>query len=110
MATETRKILGQSALAATTLTDVYTVPAATQCVNSSVFICNQSGANRTFRVSLAVAGLADTAKQYIYYNESLPKDTTFVFTTGITFGATDVIRVYASGTGVSVNVLGVEIA
>lgn len=106
---ETRKVLGQAALAATTLTDCYTVPAATQVVNSSVFICNQSGANRSFRVSIAINGAADTPAQYLYYNQALPKDTTFVFTTGITLDASDVIRVYASGTGVSVNIFGVEL-
>lgn len=108
--TETRKILGQSNIAAATLTDVYTVPPLTEVVNSSIFICNRSGAVRTFRVSIAKAGAADDGKQYIYYNEALPKDTTFVFTTGITLGAGDVIRVYSNGNNVSVNIFGVEIA
>lgn len=110
MATESYKPLAQSALAATTLTDVYTVPASTQTVGSTVFLCNQSGANRTFRFAIAVNGVADTPAQYIYYNQSLPKDTTFAFTTGLTLGDNDVLRVYASGTGVSVNVFGTEIS
>jgi len=106
---EVRKILGQAALAATTLTDCYTVPALTQVVNSSVFICNQSGALRSFRASVAIAGAADTPAQYLYFNQTLPKDTTYVFTTGITLGPGDVVRVYASGTGLSVNIFGVEL-
>jgi hypothetical protein len=107
---EVRKILGQSDLAAGVLTNVYTVPASTETVNSSIFICNRSGANRTFRIAIAQSGGADSGKQYIYFNESLPKDSTFLFTTGITLSAGDVVRAYASNNNVSVNVFGVEIA
>ena len=105
---ETRKILGQAALPATTLTGVYTVPPLTNTVVSSVVICNTSGANRTFRLSVAIAGAADTPAQYLYYNEDLPRDTSFVVTIGITLAAAAVIRAWASGVGVSVNVFGVE--
>lgn len=105
---ETRKVLGQSALAAATLTDVYTVPGATQAVVSSVTICNR-GAATTFRLAVAVAGLADTAKQYIYYDVALPANDTFIATVGVTLGAADVIRAYAASANVSANVYGVEI-
>lgn len=106
---ELKRILGQAALAATTLTDIYTVPASTQTIVSSIFVCNRSAAARTFRISLAIGGAADTPAQYIYYDVALPKDTTFVSTTGITLNAGDKIRAYASGTNVSVNVVGVEL-
>lgn len=107
---ETRKILGQIALTSETLTDVYLVPANTQAVNSTIFISNTSGSSRSFRISVANAGEADTLKQYLYYDIPIPKNTSFVFTTGITLNTGDVIRAYASGSGISVNIFGVEIS
>jgi hypothetical protein len=107
---ETRKILGQVDLPTTTLTDVYTVPASTQSVVSTITFTNRSGANRTFRCSVAIGGEADTGKQYIRYEESLPKNTSYDMTLGITLGAGDIVRAYASGTNVSINIFGVEIA
>lgn len=106
---ESREVLGQVDLSATTLTDVYTVPAATQSVVSTITITNRSGAARKFRISIAVAGDADNGKQYIRYDESLPRDTSYDLTLGITLDAADVIRAYASGNNCSVNVFGVKI-
>ena len=110
MATETRKVLGQSALSATTSTDVYTVPALTQAVVSSISVCNQAATDTSFRLSVAVAGLALTGKQYIYYDVVLPANDTFITTIGITLGAADVVRAYAGNASCSVNVYGVEIS
>ena len=104
------KILGQVALSAATLTNCYATPTSTESVISSIVICNTSGTNRTFRLSVAIADAGDTPAQYLYYDESLPKDTSFVATIGITLAATDVIRAEANGTGVAVNVFGVEIS
>lgn len=106
---ETRKVLGQAALSATTLTDIYTVPALTQAVISSVIICNRSASAAIFRVSLAVAGAADVSKQYIYYDVTLPGNDTFIATVGITLGAADVLRAYTDSGSVSINVVGVEL-
>lgn len=110
MATETRKVLGQAALAATSLTDVYTVPGATQAVVSTVSLCNRGTSEATVRLSVAVAGAVDATSQYVYYDLPLPANDTFVATVGIALGATDVVRAYASTANVTVNVFGVEIA
>ena len=106
---ETRKVLGQLIPAATTLIAVYTVPAATQAVVSSIMVCNQEATAKTFRVSIAVAGAADNEKQYILFDHALDGNTSFEVTIGITLAATDVIRVYSSATKTSFNVFGVEI-
>ena len=105
---EAFKVLGQSAPAATTLTDAYTVPAATQTVLSTVVVCNQ-GAATTFRVSIAVAGAADTPKQYLYYDTAIAQNATLTATLGISLATTDVVRVYAGAATLSFNVFGVEI-
>jgi hypothetical protein len=106
---ETLKVLGQAALAATTLTDVYTVPAATQAVVSSVMICNRANAARTFRVAVAIAGAADATKQYLYYDTSLAANDSLAAVIGITLAATDVVRAYASAADLSINIFGSEI-
>ena len=106
---DTLKVLGQINPAATTLTDVYTVPAATTVTISSVVICNQVTTPGTFRLSIAIAGAADTAKQYLYYNQPLDGNGTFVATIGITLAAGDVVRGYAGGTNVSFSIFGIEV-
>lgn len=106
---ETRKVLGQLNPAITTLSAIYTVPAATQAVVSSVTICNEGTTDATFRLSVAVAGAADNAKQYLYYDLPLTAKDTFIGTVGITLGAADVVRGYASTASVAFNVFGVEI-
>ena len=102
------KILAQAALSATTLTDVYTVPTATEAVVSSVTICNRGGSDATFRLAVAQAGAANANKQYVYYDTSVPANDTFTATIGISLGDSDVLRAYASNGNISVNVFGVE--
>lgn len=106
---ETRKVLGQSAPNATTLTAVYTVPAATQAVVSSITVVNRGATDATFRVSVAVAGEADANKQYLYYDLPIRANDTFVATLGIALGAADVLSAYASNANLSFNAFGVEI-
>lgn len=107
---EQNKILGQSAPAATTLTDLYTVPALTQTVASSVVVCNRGGTSTTFRISLAPAGAADAVSQYTYYDVVIPKNDTFVATIGITLATTDKVRVYAGNANLTFTLLGVEVS
>ena len=72
MATQTLKVLGQLAPAATTLSALYTVPAATSTAISSIFVANTSSSADTFRISVAVAGAADNIKQYLYRDVTIP--------------------------------------
>jgi hypothetical protein len=107
----TYKVLGQQAPAATTATDLYTVPAATQAVVSSIIVCNRSSsATATFRISASVAGVPLTAKDHIYYDLILGQSDTFIATIGLTLGATDKIRVYASNSNLSFTAVGSEIS
>ena len=107
---ESIKVLAQSAPAATTLTDVYTVPASTVTTVSTITVCNRGSTAATFRVSVAVSGVADTNAQYIYYDQSLDAYSTYAATIGITLAATDKIRVYASNANLSVNIFGIEVS
>lgn len=105
---DTQKVLGQVIPTAGTLTTAYTVPGATSTVVSTLKVCNQGPAT-TFQVSIAVAGVADTPKQYVYYNVPLGFADSFSATEGWTLAATDVIRVSSVSGLVSFNVFGVEV-
>ena len=104
------KILGQSSPSATTPTDLYTVPAATSTVCSSVSICNRGATQTTFRVSISQGGAATTNKDYLYYDVTLAGNDTFIATIGVTLAATDKIRVYSGSSNLSFQVWGTEIS
>lgn len=106
---DTLKVLAQTKPSATTLTDSYTVGAATSTAISSVVVCNQSATATSFRISIAVAGAADTTKQYLYFDVPIAGNDTFIATIGIGLATTDVLRVYNTLATLSFNVLGVEI-
>jgi glucose-6-phosphate dehydrogenase assembly protein OpcA len=106
----TYKVLGQVNPSATTATTLYTVPAGTQTVVSTISVCNLTGGELIFRIAIRPAGEALANKHYIAYESKVSgNDTTFI-TIGATLGATDVITVYASTTGVVFNAFGSEIA
>lgn len=107
---DTLKILGSSNPAATTLTDVYTVPALTSTSVSSVVVCNRGATPVTFRLSVAAAGAADALNQYLFYDQSLDARSSFIATIGVTLATTDKIRAFVSAANVSINVFGVEVS
>ncbi len=104
------KVLGQSNPSATTATTLYTVPAATQTIVSTITVCNQTSTAGTYRVAVRVAGAALAAAQYLAYDVSLPGNATDTLTLGVTLGATDVITVYASAATFSFNAFGSELS
>jgi len=104
------KTLGQSSPSATTETALYTVPAATSAIASSIIVSNRSSVLSTFRVSVAVGGGATANKDYIYYDLPIGANDTFIATVGLTLAATDVVRVYASNTNLSFSLYGSEIS
>ena len=106
---DTIKILGSSAPAATTLTDLYTVPASKSTTISSITVCNRAATAATFRISVAAAGAADATNQYIYYDQTIDANSTYIATIGITLATTDKVRVYGSTANLSFNAFGVEV-
>jgi len=108
--TDALKILGQVNPSGSTLTDAYTVPAQKSATVSSVVVCNQSGSDVKFRISVAIAGAGDSPAQYLYYDVTVAPKDTFVAVIGVTLAATDVLRVYVNSGSVSVNVFGVEVS
>ena len=110
MATTTYKILGQVAPAATTETDLYTVPASTETIVSSLVIANRGSTSATYRISVSNNGSATATKDYLIYDAPLSPNSVVALTLGITLDATDKIRVYGSTADLSVNAFGSELA
>jgi glucose-6-phosphate dehydrogenase assembly protein OpcA len=106
----TYKVLGQSNPAATTLTTLYTVPASTNAVISSITVANLAATAATFRIAVRVAGSAISNEEYIAYDITLGASDTTVLTMGVTMNATDVLSVYASSTTVAFQAFGSEIS
>ena len=106
--TSTYQVLGQSNPAATTNTDVYTVPSSTSAVVSTITVCNQ-GVSGTFNIAIRTAGAAITAKQYIAYGATLNANDALTLTLGLSLATTDVVTVYASTANFSFNVFGVQL-
>lgn len=107
---ETLKVLGQSNPSATTLTTLYTVPASTSTVLSTITVANQAASSGTFRVAIRPAGAGIAAQHYIAYDVTIPANDTIVLTLGITLATTDVVSVYASSANMSFNAFGSEIS
>jgi hypothetical protein len=106
----TYKVLGQSAPAATTATTVYTVPAATESVISTIAVCNRAATGATYRIAIRPNGATLADEHYLAYDAAITANNTTMITIGVTVDATDVVEVYASNTNLSFSLFGSEIA
>ena len=105
------KVLGQSAPTAATATSLYTVPAATSTVVSTINVVNTAAsAADTIRIAVRPAGATLATQHYIVYGVSLSAASTFTYTGGITLATTDVVTIYSTNGTSSFNAFGSEIA
>jgi glucose-6-phosphate dehydrogenase assembly protein OpcA len=104
------KVLGQSNPAATTATTLYTVPASTQAVVSTISVANQGASSATFRIAVRPAGATLAAQHYIAYDSTVTANNTTFITIGMSLATTDIITVYASNTSLSFSAFGTEIS
>lgn len=109
MATETYKVIAQRSPAAATLETLYTVPASTQAVLSTILVANRSNTKTEFRIAISPAGAAISNEHYIAFDAEILGNETREFTIGVTLNATDVVRVYNTLATVSFNAFGLEI-
>jgi hypothetical protein len=103
------KVLAQFAPFAATDTDLYTVPAATQTVISTIVITNRSATDTaTYRVAVIPATQELEGKHYIVFNTPLVARDSMTLTAGITLSAGDKIMVRSSSADFSFSLFGVE--
>jgi hypothetical protein len=105
---ETYQVLAQLTPTALSLTTAYTV-STTAAVISSIIVCNTTGSDSTFRVSIQIGGASNAIQQYLYYDLPIANNDTFIATVGITLETTDVIAVQASSNDIAFNIFGTEI-
>jgi glucose-6-phosphate dehydrogenase assembly protein OpcA len=105
----TYKVLGQSAPSATTATTLYTVPAATSTVVSTINVCNRAATADTFRIAVRPAGATLATQHYLAFDVSVPANDSIAVTIGVSLAATDIVTVYAGTANLSFTVFGAEI-
>lgn len=110
------KNLGQAEPASTVLTSLYVTPSTVLTTKAkTVIACNNSSTATDFiRISVAIAGAADTAAQYIFGGNGtnlgvVPGDT-FYAQLDIELAPTDVIRCYSANGTSAFNLFGEEIS
>lgn len=105
------KVLGQVDLQAATLTTLYTVPASTEAVISSVIVANRGVAATTFRLAVRPNGAAISDQHYLAYDVPIAANDSTTLTLGLTMDASDVLSVNAAGTAsrLSFNAFGAEV-
>jgi len=105
----TRKVLGQHVPSAAATDLMYTVPASTQAVVSSIVCCNT--ASTEDKISIAVVESGDTIapKNLLYYQLPITGENTFTSTIGITMNTGDMLYVYSLYGNVAFSAFGQEI-
>ncbi|MBD8051756.1 hypothetical protein [Limnohabitans radicicola] len=97
--------LGQADLAATTNTAVYTVPAG-KVASFNVNVLNRTTSNVTVRMAISATS-SPTNSEFLEYEATVPANGVME-RTGLVASAGKNLVIYASSTGVSVNVFGFE--
>jgi hypothetical protein len=103
------KVLGQIAPDATTDTTLYTVPASTEAVISTLIIANRSSSAATYRIAIRPNGATLANLHYIAYDVSVAAGDSTTLTLGLTLDAADVITVRGSTADLSFSAFGSEI-
>jgi hypothetical protein len=105
----TYKILGQVNPTTTSLTDLYTVPAAKEAFCSTLSICNFGATTANVTIVARETGAAIAAKQHLLYNIPIvPADSLFL-TLGISLYQTDVVSVSSNTSSIAFGLFGSEI-
>jgi hypothetical protein len=102
------KVLGQAALT-TAVANVYTVPANTQTVISTVVVTNRTSSNVNYRLAVQPAGAALANQHYIAFDAIAAASDSIALTLGLTLGNTDVVSANASANSLSISIFGSEI-
>jgi hypothetical protein len=106
----TYKVLGNAATT-TAGTALYTVPASTSAVLSTIIVCNTSTSSKTFRVAVTPAsGTTLEAKYYLAYDTVVPANDSIIMTLGITLATGNTVRVSGSTVDVGFTAFGSEIS
>lgn len=106
----TYKVLGQICPSTTAATALYTVPATTSVVVSSIVVANLATSNNTYRLAIQPNGATLASQHYLGYDVTVPANDSTTLTLGLTMDASDVVTVRSSSANNLVfQIFGVEI-
>ena len=104
------KILGQAHLTTTSDTDLYTCPASTETIISTMIVANIGTAATSFNIALREDGDTLANKHYIAKDVPVAASDSTTLTLGMALEATDVVTVAAGDADLlSFNLFGAEI-
>jgi hypothetical protein len=94
----TYKILGQAEPADTSNADIYTVPASTETIVSTLVVANTTGTDTTFKIFIRENGTTAGSENAIAFDTPIGQASQVAFTLGLTLSDGDIITVQ-SGAG-----------
>ena len=101
MATAYKYAQVQGTASTGTFATLYTTPASTEAVISSLVICNQSSSAITVRIGLDTTEGTPGADEFLVYDASVAGNDTVALTLGITMDASKYLRVSSSANTIS---------
>jgi hypothetical protein len=105
------KVLGQQHPSSTSEVNLYTVPASTDAIVSTMTITNTKSNPVSARVWVRVAGAATSDANNLMYDVPIAANTVVAFTLGLTLDATDIVTVRgSSGNHLTFQLFGSEIS
>lgn len=87
------KVLGQSAPTTTADADLYTVPAGTETIVSTITITNTASASALGRIFVRISGAAAAASNSIVFDNVFAGKSLTTLTLGLTLSAGDILTV-----------------
>lgn len=107
---EVLKRLGATTVTANTDTLLYAVPASKSAVVSTILVCNRGATSQTYRVAHVDGAIVNVANEdFIAYDQTIPANTSFGLSFGVTMAATHTILVRSDSTNVNFIAWGSEI-
>jgi len=107
---ESYKVLAQAHLTTTSDTDIYTVPASTEAVVSTLVVANIGTASATYNIAIRPDAETLANKHYVAKGVSVAANDSTTLTLGLTLNAADVVTVATdTANTLSVNIFGTEI-
>lgn len=102
----TFKVLGQVAPGADIDTTLYTGPASTETIVSTLVIANRAETAATYKIAVRPAGASLANEHFIAFNVTVNGSDSTTLTLGITVEASDVITIFASTANLSFTAFG----
>jgi hypothetical protein len=96
------------ATSATTDTVLYTCPALTKTVISNITVTNRGGTSTSFRIGISIGGGALANEDYLYFDVTIPRNDTFLRSSGDCLNAGDEVRVFAGNGNLTFSLSGEE--